>query len=157
MKSTRTALISLAPITLVAAIPVASSVHAASIYWNGSNSSAWATGANWDGDAAPANDLVTDIAVFDQSSYPNQPDAGTAAINGIVIGDGVNATDPLAIGGTALSIGTSGITVNAAAGAATISAPVSLGAFQTWTNNSANALTAGTISRTAGSGSSSAR
>ena len=152
MKSTRTALISLAPITLVAAIPVASSVHAASIYWNGSNSSAWATGANWDGDAAPANDLVTDIAVFDQSSYPNQPDAGTAAINGIVIGDGVNATDPLAIGGTALSIGTSGITVNAAAGAATISAPVSLGAFQTWTNNSANALTAGTISRTAGSG-----
>jgi len=152
MKSSRTALLSLAPATLIAAFSVASPARAAAtvLSWDGSESTTWATGTNWGGDAAPANDLVSDIAVFDLASYANQPDAGTTSINGIQIGDGVTTTNPLTISGTALSIGSGGITVNAAAGAATISAPVTLGSFQTWTNNSANALTAGTISRTAG-------
>jgi len=152
MKSRRSALLSLAPATLIAAISGIFPVQASTIYWDGSASTAWATGTNWDGNVAPANDLVTDIAIFDLASYPNQPDAGTTSISGIQIGDGLNATNPLTIGGTALTIGSGGITVNAEAGAATISAPVTLGSSQTWTNNSANALTAGTISRTAGSG-----
>ena len=54
------------------------------------------------------------------------------------IAAGTPATSTLTIAGTG---GASGITVNPGAGAATISAPVALGASQTWTNNSSNSLT----------------
>lgn len=152
MKSKRNPFRIFATTTLVMAFSAASTVHAATIPWDGSDSTAWATGTNWTGDIAPANNLTTDVALFNLETYTNQPDAGTTSVAGIEIGDGATTTGALTLSGTSLTLGSSGISMLANAGAATISAPVTLGSFQTWTNNSANALTAGTISRTAGSG-----
>lgn len=119
-------------------------VQAATKDWNppsagSGGSTAWATGANWGG-TAPVNDLTTDIARFDQTSYNFQPNAGTTSITGIEIGDGTTATAALTLSGTSLSIGASGITKFANSGTATFSSPIVLGAAQTWTNNSSSTL-----------------
>ena len=104
---------------------------------------AWATGSNWVGGTAPTNDLNTDIARFDKTSYSSQPTSGTTrSINGIQIGDGTTATATLTLTNTALSIGSSGITMFANAGAATLtSGSVKMGASQSWSNDSSNLLT----------------
>ena len=121
--------------------------RAATICWTGGTSTAWATGSNWVGGVAPANDATTDIACFNQTSYTNLPTIGNASrsVAGIVIGDGSTATATLTIasgGGTRiLTVGASGVDMKANAGAVTISAPVTLGAAQTWQNASSNLLT----------------
>src|SRR5690606_40591171 len=102
---------------------------------------AWTFGSNWIGGIAPANDLTTDIARFNQTAYATQPNAGTISINGIQIGDGTTATTALTVSGTSLSIGSGGITIGANAGAATFATAINLGASQSWTNNSANIAT----------------
>jgi len=115
--------------------------QAATIDWNppnagGGGSVTWATGTNWTGGAAPANSLTTDIARFNGTSYNFQPNAGTTSIAGIEIGNGTTATAALTLSGTNLSIGASGITKFANSGTAAISSNVTLGAAQSWTNNS---------------------
>jgi len=69
-------------------------------------------------------------------------------INGLTfVGTGSSNTAGSSIGagsGGTLQINGGGITVNAGSGANTISAPVTLGAAQSWTNNSSNMLTVGT-------------
>ena len=126
-----------------AAAPVS---HATTIDWNppnagGGGSVTWATGTNWTGGAAPANSLTTDIARFNGTSYNFQPNAGTTSIAGIEIGNGTTATAALTLSGTNLSIGASGITKFANSGTAAISSNVTLGAAQSWTNNSSTLLT----------------
>ena len=119
--------------------------HAAVIDWKpASGDAVWATGANWIGETAPADDLTTDLARFNQTSYAFQPNAGTRSITGLEIGDGVTATAALTLSGTALSLGASGITMFANAGAATITSPLVIAAAQMWTNNSGSLLTVGT-------------
>ena len=137
---------------LAGSILAALHAHAAVIDWKPtSGDTVWATGSNWIGETAPFNDLTTDIARFNQTSYAFQPSAGTTSITGIEIGDGTTATAALTLSGTALSIGASGITIFANAGAATISSPVTAGAAQIWVNNSANLLTlSGAIAYTSG-------
>ncbi|MCH1928439.1 hypothetical protein L6232_26960, partial [Shewanella sp. C31] len=59
-------------------------------------------------------------------------------------------TGALTLSGSQLTLGASGIDMKALAGASTISAPVVLGANQTWASASANNLTiSGVISGTA--------
>lgn len=139
---------------LILAGSILAAIHAqaATIDWKDtSGDTVWATGSNWVGEVAPADDLATDIARFNQTSYAFQPNAGTTSIRGIEIGDGTTATAVLTLGGTALSIGAGGITVFANAGAATISAPVTAGATQIWANNSTSLLTlSGAITYTSG-------
>jgi autotransporter-associated beta strand protein len=121
--------------------------HAADIAWNGTTDAAWASGGNWAGGVAPANSITTDKAVFNLTTYPNQPDAGTTSINGLIIGDGTTGTAPLALSGTQLTIGAGGIDMKANAGAATIASPVTLGAAQTWSAAGSGALQlSGTLS-----------
>lgn len=63
------------------------------------------------------------------------------------VGTGSSNTAGSSIGagsGGTLQINGGGITVNAGSGANTISAPVTIGAAQSWTNNSSNLLTIGT-------------
>jgi hypothetical protein len=117
------------------------------IYWSATApSTAWATGSNWTGGAAPASSLTANVAGFDQTSYLNQPNAGSTSIAGLLIGDGATATAPLTLGGSALTLGGAGITMAASSGTATLTSPVTLGAPQMWVNNSANVLTgSGTI------------
>lgn len=125
---------------------------AATIDWRGNaTTTAWATGTNWVGDAAPANSTATDIASFNQTSYLSEPNAGTRSINGVLIGNGTTSTAALTISGTALTIGGSGITMQANAAASVVSSGVVLGANQNWTNNSANTLTvSGIVSESGG-------
>jgi len=110
----------------------------------------WATGANWVGGTAPANDLLTDTALFNQTTYNFQPNAGTTSVSGLVAGDSTTATAALTLAGTQLTLGANGIQVNPAAGAVTISSPLLIGASQNWTNNASTLLniTAPTISNT---------
>jgi autotransporter-associated beta strand protein len=120
--------------------------RAATLSWTGATDTTWATGTNWTGNTAPTNDITTDIALFNLAVYTNQPNAGTTSIAGIQIGDGSTTTGALTLSGTALTIGSSGISMLANAGAATISSPTILGAAQTWSNNSSNLLTvSGTV------------
>lgn len=127
--------------TLIVAVTITPALHASTFSWDGSDSTDWATGTNWTGDIAPANDFVTDIALFNLASYTNQPNAGTTNITGIQIGDGATSTGALTLSGTSLTIGASGISMLSNAGAATISSPITLAAAQSWTNNSSNLLT----------------
>lgn len=122
---------------------------AATVLWKPDAGSAdWANGDNWVGGTAPANNTADDIAVFNQASYAFQPNAGTRSINGIHIGDGTTVTAALTLSGTSLTIGNSGITKFANSGAAIISSPITLGAAQSWINNSSTALTlSGTVAK----------
>lgn len=135
-----------------------SSAHAATKVWTGATNVNWSTGTNWTG-GAPANDLTTDVALFNLSTYTNQPTVGTRSVNGIVSGDGVTNTGALVVttgtGANKLAIGTSGILVNAASGAVTITGGANQGVFlggsQSFQNDSSNLLTVGLVSNLAGS------
>lgn len=119
-----------------------SSANAGVVYWDGSTSTAWATGSNWVGNVAPANSTVTDIAGFNfSSSPPNAPNAGTRSINGLIIGDGSTAVPAFTLAGTNLRVGDAGIVKNASSLATLISTGVTLAADQSWINNSATSLT----------------
>jgi fibronectin-binding autotransporter adhesin len=130
---------------VVIALAVASvslSARAAVIDWSSTaGTTSWSTGSNWVGGNAPTNNLTTDIARFNQTSYLSLPDVGTTSVNGIQIGDGTTATAGLTISGAQLNLGNGGISMYANAGAVTLSAPVALMANQSWTNNAANNLT----------------
>ena len=78
------------------------------------------------------------------ANYANTTLDGNFSINSLTFN--ANAAGPMAIGpGTSgsntLTIYGGGITVAAGAGGATITAPLALGAAQTWANNSSNVLT----------------
>ena len=115
------------------------STQAAVRNWDGDTSATWATAGNWD--AAPTNNLTSDIANFNLAIYGGNPvfapNAVTTSIAGVSIG-GSNGNMVLTT--TALSIGSSGITVASGAGTVSIGA-VKIGANQSWTNNSSSLLT----------------
>src|SRR6202040_702666 len=103
---------SLAAFALGYVVFTATLTQSATIDWSSTAATnLWALGTNWVGGTAPANSLTTDIARFDQTSYLMQPSSGTTSINGIQIGDGTTATATLTLTNTALSIGSSGITI----------------------------------------------
>jgi fibronectin-binding autotransporter adhesin len=146
---------------LAAALALTPGARALTIDWSGAGDSTWSNNGNWVGGTAPANDLLTDIARLNLASYTNQPNVtAPTSVNGIVVD---SASGALTINGVGpLSVGSGGITVNAGAGAVTISVPVmadylptSAGSAgqntETWTNNSSNTLLiSGTISHQQG-------
>lgn len=108
---------------------------------SGADATVWADGTNWSGGAAPADDIVTASAVFNLADFTGkQPNAGTRSVAGLQIGNG-SATGLLTISGIQLTLGASGIDMQANAGSSIIAAPVVLGANQTWANASTNTLT----------------
>ena len=70
----------------------------------------WATGTNWTGGTPPADDLTSDVAVFN-TAFTNQPNAGTRSVAGLAVGSGAtnSFTITSATSGSGLSIGSSGI------------------------------------------------
>jgi autotransporter-associated beta strand protein len=142
----------------VAALGGAQHGRAATITWDGSDSAVWTLGANWVGGIAPANDITTDIAHFNLSTYggnpvfaPRPPDA--QQITGITIGSSNGAmTIPTSTGTNRLQIGASGITIANGAGAFGLginnNTGVRLAASQTWTNNSTSLATIASIGAT---------
>ncbi len=130
------------------------SALAATKSWSATAASAsWTTAGNWSG-GVPANDLTTDIALFNQTSYAFQPTApNNRQVAGIIIGDGSTATAALdlTVGTTTnrLVLGASGIDMKAAAGAVTVGPGVNrgilLGASQTWNNDSNNSISVSSV------------
>lgn len=119
---------------------------AATKYWDGGGADVnWNTAANWDGpDALPANDssVSGDTATFSQGSYVRQPTVNVAwGIRGLSFG--ASSAGITISAGNTLTIGDSGITVDASSPAHTINSPITLGAAQSWLNNSVNTLTVG--------------
>ena len=144
MKNTLRNFLSLTALTLSFGL----SAQATQQTWTGTTTGTWATATNWSSGTAPVNSLTTDTVLFDSVTYAHQPNVASAtSITGITIGDGTTATGALTITETAaLSLGASGITINAASGATTFTGSTLIGASQTWTNNSSNLLTLGTVS-----------
>ncbi len=119
---------------------------------NATTTAAFAAADNWT-PSVPVNDLTTDIARFNLTSYvqPTLTSAGRS-LNGLIFGDGTTSTADITItitgaSGQQLKLGDGGIVMNANSGNATIN-KVQLGANQTWTNNSDNLLSVGTLGNT---------
>jgi autotransporter-associated beta strand protein len=114
---------------------------AATVSWEGNTSAAWATGSNWGGGTAPANDTTSDLAAFVFGSLPSyQPNAGSTSIAGLVIGDGITTVPAFTLTGTSLTIGGSGIAKMVASGSTTISSSIVLAVAQTWSNEADSPL-----------------
>ena len=130
-------------------------------YWQGSIDGSWKSqnggtlNTNFTNEAAGATNTLampswmTNVAMTASSASNLATTLDQAfAINGLTfVGTGSSNTAGTSIGagsGGTLQINGGGITVNAGSGANTISAPVTVGAAQSWTNNSGNPLTIGT-------------
>ena len=119
-----------------------SSGYAAEPSWkSNAGNTTWSAAANWVSGVAPSNSTTADTVLFNQTSYTSQPNYGTTGIAGIRVGDGSTATASLTLNGTALSLGTSGVTINGNSGTVTLSNAVKLDGNQTWTNNSNSLFT----------------
>ena len=153
---------SLALVTTPSAVTVSGTPNPAqaTLYFKGAQDANWntftggsANNSNWTTDAAGTTDAHVDPNSV-TNVYFYTTGAGTAnlattlgqsfTINSLTLnGSGTNAVS-IAPGGGTLTINAgsgAGITANAGAGALTVTAPVVLGANQTWTNNSASAVT----------------
>ena len=119
-----------------------------SFFWTGDNNAFWnatagANGTNWSSLGGTNSGTLTLPGASDDVIF-NIPDATPANLN-TVLGTDFSvksvtfsraATNPVAIGGTnTLTLGTGGLTNNSNA-QMTVSTKVSLGASQTWANNS---------------------
>lgn len=134
-------------------------------YWSGANDSNWnnfdtggspstnwrtSAGGNVDTLALPGN--TTDV--FFQTTTPAAANLATTlgqAFSIRTLNFTADSTSTVSISGNSLTLSPSssstGISLDAAAGAVTINSDVVIGAAQTWTNNSTNALTvSGTVS-----------
>lgn len=138
-------------------ISVASATALTTAYWKGglsAGSNVWAlsdgTASNWvtNSNGTGATPLVPGSGAaitFSATGATNQGSMVLGAsmlIKSLVVSD----TNPLTLNadGNTLTIANSaGITVNSGAGAVTLNAPITLGASQTWTNNSSSTLTIG--------------
>jgi len=120
------------------------SAQAGPIYWNAVGTT-WNNTADWVGGAVPtaAADVGFDSTQYGSNSSQPVTDAGGDSVLGIFFGNsGGTATTGTTLTGTgALNLGTDGITLYANTGATTISAPITLGGAQSWTNSSANLFT----------------
>ena len=122
-------------------------------YWKGGFSNIWAasdgsTQSNWVASAGGAAQPLTPGSGADVFISADTPTAPTGTVLGanmtiksLTIQDTANGLGLNADGNTLTITGASGITMNAGVPASTIGANVALGVDQTWTNNSANALT----------------
>lgn len=136
------------------------SLHAANIYWDGGTNLAWGVAANWSTSAtAPTPNPtavpgISDVAIFNISGANTDVIMGLndfRSAQGLIF----NSTGAVEIRarttgttGHALTLGESGIVMNAGAGAATLVSngttgflTIRLASNQTWTNDSSSALT----------------
>ena len=129
-------------------------VFAATYYWNTTTTGLWTTGANWSnaisGGTTGVPPAAADTVVFNQSAINGsetiQLGVPTTIAGMTFANTGATTITANASGSQALSIGASGIVVNAGAGAVTIgnasnAVPITMTAAQSWTNNSTSGLT----------------
>jgi fibronectin-binding autotransporter adhesin len=95
-------------------------------WWNGTSHVTWTSG---------------DDAVFGVGGTGGAVTLSAPTTAGSLTFDPFTGTYTLGTAGQALTLGSGGLSMNAGAGAVTLVSPVTLGAAQTWTNNSASLLT----------------
>jgi fibronectin-binding autotransporter adhesin len=145
--------------SLVASLLLAASSHAATLYWdvNGTATGFSTVIGGWNGTNAFWNDQATGtggtpVAITtiadDLNIVAATTNTGTITVSGAQVARSITYSSTVGAvtisGGTSLTLGdgtTGGITLNSGAAAQAISTPLILNGSQTWTNNSANALT----------------
>jgi autotransporter-associated beta strand protein len=124
-------------------------LQAATLYWDGSASTSWSTVANWStivgggSDPAAVPGAVDDV-IFNATTVANQIATldGAQSVRSLTYSSNATTSITLAAGTSgSLALGSGGITIQSGSAAHTISAPISLTAAQTWTNDSASLLT----------------
>jgi autotransporter-associated beta strand protein len=130
---------------LLATALAASPSHAATRTWSvTTGTGVWQTGANWLDGAAPANDTTTDTAYFSSASGTQMVQLNAnASIAGLTFAQtGSTQLTSSTTTVRTLTIGSSGITVNAGAGAVLFASTVSpqISGNQQWVNNSSSLL-----------------
>ena len=118
-------ILSLAMILLmVFSSAITSCAWADTIAWEGATDGDWATGANWTLGAAPADNLLTDIASFnlatayDDAAQFNPVITGSRSVNGLSIGALNNV---MTLSGGTLTVGDGDMIVDTSGGSQTIS------------------------------------
>ncbi len=147
-------------VTMMFTWQICQPLQAATLYWDGSASGSWNTVANWStiigGGSDPAAVAgVNDDVIFNATTVTNQIATLDAAQSVKSLTFDANATTAITLAaGTAgtLALGSGGITIQSGSAAHTISAPITLSASQTWTNNSASLFTVGAGALTASNG-----
>jgi fibronectin-binding autotransporter adhesin len=142
---------------LVVCLAVAAQSQAADLYWDLNGSGPWATLGNWNtaSDGSGVNPVAapgsTDVAYFNISTLNAATTATLAAnlsVQGMVFNNtGTTAINTDAVANRIITLGTSGLTLNAGAGAVTFGSDnanqrisFTLGGSQSWTNNSSNTV-----------------
>ncbi len=139
---------------------IASAEAQTTYYWDSNSTTAgfgntagtWGTNTFWGtssaGTGATANTTITSAdtvnfgtATLNYATANIGVAAGGVTTGGIVMGAGQTTGITLGTAGNAITIHGGGITKNNGSGTLTITSPITLGASQTWTNNSATALT----------------
>ena len=140
------------PFALAAAIAAMfSSAQAAIVTWDANGATAgqtdgagvWLTASQWWNGAANVNWTTGDDAVFGNAGGGGAVTlASPTTVNSLTLN---SFTGTYTLGTAAQTITlNNGITKNTGAGAATVISPITLGAAQSWTNNSVGLLTVGT-------------
>jgi autotransporter-associated beta strand protein len=134
---------------------IAPSAHAVDYFWDVTGTGTWQTGANWSTDptGAPAGTVApnatSDTATFSGTTkYGNttvQLSGAGVTIGGITVQNTGTTTLQSVTAAQSLTLGSGGLTIASGAGTVTIGSstaanqiPITLGATQIWTNNSAN-------------------
>jgi autotransporter-associated beta strand protein len=146
-------------ITAAVAMVAAHKSQAATLYWDGgaSPSTLWTTASNWDtaagggGGNPGAAPGASDVATFNVSTLNAATIAtlsGSLSVQGMVFNNtGSTAINTDGLANRTITLGTSGLTLNAGAGTVTFGTitnsqriTFALGGSQSWTNNSSNTL-----------------
>ena len=108
--------------------------------WNGGGPNGnWSNGLNWGG-TPPPSDLVNTLLVLDGSINPGATLDAALSAKSLTFASTAGA---FTVGGSStLTLGAGGLTNNSAA-AQSITAPITLGAAQSWANNGTGLLTVG--------------
>jgi len=102
-------------LSMVFSLAITPEARAGTIAWDGDPSADWATGGNWDGGTAPANNILTDIASFNlagpysDSGTPFNPViTGSRSVKGLSIASG---NGEMTLSGGTLTVGNDSIIV----------------------------------------------
>ncbi|MEO0017830.1 MAG: hypothetical protein RLZZ522_1113, partial [Verrucomicrobiota bacterium] len=125
--------------------------HAVSITWDANGTAAlqpdgagdWTTAGQWWNGTSNTNWTSGDNAIFGNSGTGDAVTLSAPTTIGALTFNSFTGTYTLGSSGQAITLN-GGITMNSGAGNATLISPITLGAAQSWTNNSAGLLTIGT-------------
>ncbi len=132
-------------VSLVAALAAAVPAPGATVTWVGLGlNNDWSTILNWSGSLVPAND-GTAMVEFGGTVRLSPNISSSWSIDSLTFVSGAGA---FTLGGSSLTVGLGGIT-NSSSNLQTISAPVVVGAAQTWDTGSAGLTVSGIVSGSA--------